>query len=167
MARRPTPRPRGRGNAAAQSAYERRIAAYQAAHPGATRAEARGHAPKVVRGRVVKEHVERRERERRESDTTTGQRGVIRKWVREQARRNGARPHQVESMIAHMIERVAQRGAAGYEAFKAMAAELRRLHRTRSHQGKVVILAGRAANLAIMEEFATEWDIDLEWLFYG
>ena len=159
MARRPTPRPRGRGNASAQSAYERRIADYQAKHPGASRQEARGH--------KAREHVERRERERRESDTTTGQRGVIRKWVREQARKNGAKPHQVESMIAHMIGRIAQRGAAGYEAFKAMAAELRRMHRTRTHQGKVVILAGRAANLAIMEDFAQEWDIDLEWLFYG
>ena len=163
MARRPNPRPRGRGNAAAQSAYERRIAnaIAKAAAEGRpiTRQEARGH--------KAREHVERRERERRESDTTTGQRGVIRKWVREQARKNGAKPHQVESMIAHMIGRIAQRGAAGYEAFKVMAAELRRMHRTRTHQGKVVILAGRAANLAIMEDFAQEWDIDLEWLFYG
>ena len=159
MARRPSSRPRGRGHPQAQSAYERRIADYLAKHPGASRQEARGH--------KAREHVERRERERRESDTTTAQRGVIRKWVREQARRNGARASEVETMIAHMIGLVAQRGQAGYEAFKAMTAELRRMNRTRSHQGKVIVLAGRAQNLGIMEEFAAEWDIDLEWLFYG
>ena len=160
MARRATPRASARGAPQAQSAYERRIAAYQAAHPGATRAEARGHAPKVVAGRVVKEHVARRERERRE-DLTTYQRGAIRKWAAGQALKSGADP---DRMAAVMIERTVKRG---YPAFRDMADELRRMHRVRNRQGKVVILAGRANNIAIMEEFAEEWDIDFEWMFYG
>jgi hypothetical protein len=167
MARRPNPRPQGRGNAAAQSAYERRIAAYQAAHPGATRAEARGHAPKIIEGRLVKEHVARRERERRE-DLTTYQRGAIRKWAAGQAARleraGVNRERAAERIGKAMIERTIKRG---YDAFKDMAAELRRMARQRSHQGKVLILADRANNIAIMEDLAEEWDIDLEWLFYG
>ena len=160
MARRATPRPSGRGNPQAQSAYERRIAAYQAAHPGATRAEARGHAPKIVAGRVVKEHVSRRERERRE-DLTTYQRGAIRKWAAGQAKKSGADPDEIGDV---MIERTIKKG---YPAFRAMADELRRMHRARNKQGKVVILAGRANNIAIMEDLAEEWDIDFEWMFYG
>jgi hypothetical protein len=167
MARRPSSRPQGRGHPQAQSAYERRIAAYQAAHPGATRAEARGHAPKIIQGRVVKEHVSRRERERRE-DLTTYQRGAIRKWAAGQAARlekAGASRERLAKQIGEtMIERTIKRG---YDAFRDMAGELRRMHRERAHQGKVVIFAGRANNIAIMEEIAEEWDIDFEWAFYG
>jgi hypothetical protein len=167
MARRATPRPSGRGAPQAQSAYERRIVAYQAAHPGATRAEARGHAPKIIEGREVREHVSRKARESRE-DLTTYQRGAIRKWAAGQAARlekPGANREQAAKRIGDaMIERTIKRD---YEAFKSMAAELRRLHRQRSHQGKVLILAGRANNIAIMEELAEEWDIDVDWLFYG
>jgi hypothetical protein len=160
MARRATPRPSGRGNPQAQSAYERRIAAYQAAHPGATRAEARGHAPKIIEGREVREHVSRRERERRE-DLTTYQRGAIRDWSRKQALKSGANP---DRMAAVMIERTIKRG---YPAFRAMADELRRMARMRNRQGKVIRLEGRAQNIAIMEDLAAEWDIDFEWMFYG
>jgi hypothetical protein len=160
MARRATPRPSGRGNPQAQSAYERRIAAYQAAHPGATRAEARGHAPKIVEGREVREHVSRRERELRE-DLTTYQRGAIREWSRQQARKSGA---NADRMATVMIERTIKRG---YPAFRAMADELRRMARMRNRQGKVIRLEGRAQNIAIMEDLAAEWDIDFEWMFYG
>lgn len=167
MARRATPRPSGRGTPQAQSAYERRIAAYQAAHPGATRAQARGHAPKIVEGRVVKEHVSRRERERRE-DLTTYQRGAIRKWAAGQAARlerpGVNRDRLAERMGKDMIEKTIKRG---YDAFRDMADQLRRMARERSHRGKVLILAGRANNIAIMEELAEEWDIDFEWMFYG
>jgi hypothetical protein len=167
MARRATPRPLGRGNPQAQSAYERRIAAYQAAHPGATRAQARGHAPKIIAGLEVREHVSRRARELRE-DLTTYQRGAIRKWAAGQAARlekPGANRERLAKAIGDdMTEKTIKRG---YDAFRAMADELRRMGRARNRQGKVLILAGRARNIAVMEDIADEWDIDLEWLFYG
>ena len=78
-----------------------------------------------------------------------------------QALKSGANP---DRMATVMIERTIKRG---YPAFRAMADELRRMHRARNKQGKVVILAGRANNIAIMEELADEWDIDFEWMFYG
>jgi hypothetical protein len=139
----------------AETAYQRRIRLYKERHPGATTQEARG--------KRAGEHIARKARESRE-DTTTYQRGKVREWVRRQAQRNGARPAAVAEMHAKMQERLIKNG---YEAFRQMADWLRRQHAKKNKQSKVIVIAGRAANLAIMEQFAEFWDIDLEWLYYG
>lgn len=169
MARRPSARAKPRGQPRKRdyaAEYARRVAGTPKGSP--ERQRKRGHAPPP--GRT--EYQVRAERERFE-DTTTSQRAAIRRWAREQALRNRTRGESVDHAMSRaerfattMIAKVAER-PQGYEEFKAMTAELRRMRRERSHRGKVLVLAGRAANIAAMEEFADEWDIDLEWLLYN
>jgi hypothetical protein len=121
MARSPsTPRQARRG----VSPYEKRIAAYQAKHPGATRAEARGHKPRVgPAGERIGEHITRRERERA-AGVTTYQRRATKALAAEQARRiEGSDPDAVEAEFLGILRH------DGFDVILAIRAEIRRLAR--------------------------------------
>lgn len=166
MVKSPSSRPRGRGRP--QSAYEKRIAAHLAAHPGATRQEARGHKPR--------EHVARATREREQAlqgGLTTYERGQIKRLAAEIApmvRGAGA------ADINDRLKRWAQ-GHGGYGAVRALKDEVKALKKikgarviVRRRRGARIIkldISGRAANRARMEAWAERWGLpDWRWLFY-
>lgn len=154
MARRPT-RAAPAAPARPETPYQKRIRLYKERHPGATTQEARGK-PRA-------EHRIRKAREVHE-DTTTYQRGYIRKWAAGQARKVGA---NADYVYETMLEKVIKRGRDGFADFRAMVDGVRRLAREKARLSKAGRIEGRARRAGEMEDWAAEWDIDLEWLYYG
>lgn len=139
-----------------ETPYQRRIRLYKERHPGATTQEARGKKPR--------EHVERARREKEKSGLTPYQRSKIKADAIQQAyraREHGVTAAEVEAGFTRMVRE------RGWDAYKDIRAFINAQHKARTHQGKVVVLAGRAANLAKMERLAAKYGIELEWLFYG
>jgi|SRR5215469_5025991 len=147
-----------------QSAYERRIERYLAAHPGATRQEARGH--------KAREHVERKVRETAAGKLTTYQRQAVRNFAYRQARRDPRNddPEATATAMRAWTER------EGWDRFRelrdkvnALAKGKRARVRRTVREGRQVLrvdLTGRSRNAGEMEELSDAWEIPFEWMFY-
>lgn len=139
MTKRATARGRGRAPRP-QTAYEKRIARFLAAHPGATRQQARGHKPR--------EHIERRERELA-AGITTYQRSMVRRWALEQAERN-PRISDPEEMVRRLQRWTTHHGYERFRQVRAFQQGLKQTKRQRLRkrirvEGKVIrIEAGPA-----------------------
>jgi hypothetical protein len=126
------------------SAYERRIAAYLAKHPGATRQEARGH--------KAKEHVTRREREQQRIDD----------FAMRQAYRGENRGARDADAIADAIrERIRTEGFGWFSRLERFVNSSNARYR---QQGQP---SGRErVRIADLDEAADDFDWPAEELFY-
>lgn len=125
MAKKAKPRSKGRGASPKapppQSAYERRIAKYLAAHPGATRQQARGHKEKA-------EHKTREKRERAKyHGLTIRERNAVYAFAIKQAHKD---PNN-DDPDAFAEELVRWAGEQGYGAFREVVAEQQRLQKNK------------------------------------
>lgn len=168
MARKPSKtrsrRPARGGGPPRESAYERRIRLYIEKHPGASRAQARGHRPS--------EHETRRKRAEAEGRLTERERAAIRRFARRNARRReGADPDEIYS---DMLAWARERGFGAFDAMRSQVADLEKRGASRVRirmRGKVAHFEGnvaaQAANVATMEGFATRHGVsDIQWLYY-
>lgn len=167
MARRPG---RSRARPRELSPYERRIARYIAAHPGATRQEARGH--KAIAGKA--EHIVRRERAIAAERLLSSQQQQIRRWADKQSVRLKGELDRDE-VYAELKRLADERGFGAFEAWKAKVQALHtrrrvRVERWKRREDKVIeisaVLDRRSQTQAEMEAFADLYDLDWRLLYY-
>jgi hypothetical protein len=138
---------KGRGTATPKSAYERRIEKYLKAHPGATRAQARGH----------KEQAEHRTRERRERlkyhGLTIREKNAVHAFGIKQAHKD---PENADSdAFAEQLVRWA--GEHGYDKFRELVAEQQRLSKIkRERERRSVQRDGRRVREEIRGRFQSK-----------
>lgn len=167
MAKKPrSKRASGRGKPPpAESAHARRVRLYLEKHPGATRAQARGHKPA--------EHATRAKKARREKRLTENERAAIRRYVRAQAKAGRIDDSEVGDLSASSIEWLQERG---FGAFKRLRRLRDRLEKTPSNlrvrrlkDGATELvgdLAQRDRNIDAMDDFMDEYgppDVRLLW----
>lgn len=121
------------------SAYERRIARYLAAHPGATRQQARGH--------KQREHITRRERERERVEAYA---------LRQAWRGEGRGARSADEIEEDLLEKIAEHG---FGWFSRLERAINALHE-RYRQG------GSAPLGFDLGEIADEYDIPDGEAFY-
>lgn len=164
MARGPAKPASSRARPRELSAYQRRVQRGLAA--GKSLQEARGHRSA--------EHVERRERELRQGGLTTYQRGEVRRFARQQAKRMDADAADTEDALLAWVR--SQR--KGYERFRELRAEVastakqkRSRIRIRVRKDGTAVVTGsfkgRAKRLDRMERLTKRWGLpDWRMLFY-
>ena len=176
--RRPTSRPKSGGGSGggprsrpppAETAHARRIRLYLEKHPGATKAQARGHKPA--------EHQTRKQRAQLAGRLTEGERATVKRLAKQQARRNRGGPDDGE-VYRSMLAWAQREGGGGFADVRALQAQIARLHRrgasdvrVRRYKDGTVTLVGdtarQAQNLDEMDDFASLYDVpDTAWLYY-
>lgn len=146
----------------AESAHARRIRLYLEKHPGATRAQARGHKPA--------EHATRKERARREKRLTENERAAIRRYARAQAKRSG---EDASDLYADMVAWAQPRGFRAFDRMHRLRDRLSKRPsnlRIRMRDGTAELegdLAQRDRNIDDMDDFIDKYDVpDSRWLWY-
>jgi hypothetical protein len=147
----------------AETAHARRIRLYLEKHPGATKAQARGHKPA--------EHATRKERARAAGRLDENQRATIKRFAKLQASRKNSDSGE---LYRAMVERFDRKG--GYRDFERIKAEVARhagmkrgRNRVRSldKSGKTVTIEHAAERVwDDFEDFAERYDVPEEWLYY-
>lgn len=167
MAKRPRSKSAtGRGRPPpAETAHARRIRLYLEKHPGATKAQARGHKPA--------EHATRKERARAAGRLDENQRATVRRFAHRQARRNDGGP-EGSDVARDMLARFDRAG--GWRDFERIKKAVTRHAgmRRRRHRVRSVDKAGKVATIETtpdrvwndMEDFADDLDVPDEWLYY-
>ena len=168
MAKKPrSKRASGRGKPPpAESAHARRVRLYLEKHPGATKAQARGHKPA--------EHATRAKRAREEKRLTENERAAIRRYARAQAKRSGA---DAGELYGDMIDWTRREGGKGYKDFERMRRFRDRLHkkgpsdvRVRIRKGTAELIGdtrAREGNIEAMDNFIDDNEVpDPTWLWY-
>ena len=168
MAKKPrSKRASGRGKPPpAESAHARRVRLYLEKHPGASRAQARGHKPA--------EHATRKAKARREKRLTENERAAIRRYVRAQAKAGRIGDDEVSDLAASTIAWAQEQGYR--RAFERMRDTRDRLKKTPSNlrvrklkDGTTELvgdLAQRDRNIDVMDDFMDEFappDVRLLW----
>jgi hypothetical protein len=154
------------GSPPAETPHARRIRQYLEKHPGATKAEARGHRPG--------EHRTREERARALRRLTEKERAAIMRYARANARRTG---RQVQETYRDMVDWAQREEGDGFKDFDRMRKLRDRLTkrgptdvRIRMRKGVATLVGdtrGQARNLEAMDEFLEDYDVpDIEWLYY-
>lgn len=167
MARKPrstkTRRPSGGGGRrTAETAHQRRVRLYLEKHPGASKAQARGHKPK--------EHATRERRAKAAGRLTEAERAAIRRFAKRQARRMDADPSEV---AAEMIAWAQEKGMGSIDALRDQVGRLNKRQsnfKIRRRKGVVRFTGssvGRSRNLADMDAFTDRYNLpDPRWLYY-
>lgn len=150
-----------------ETAYQKRLRRFAEKHPEIPKDKIRQRA----RGHHEKEHVERRAREVDRHGMTTWERHKVREFAHAAALRCRAKNEDVdkkaEEIFRVLLERTRERGYPDFkEHIAGFVKRMQKISRDSKSKDEVVI-AGRAARRAEMEELAEEWDIDMQWLFYG
>jgi hypothetical protein len=170
--RRSGSRPGGarRGSAKpAETAHAKRVRLYLEKHPGATKAEARGHKPA--------EHATRKERARQAGRLTENERAAIKRYAARQAKRAGRDP---DAAYRAMLAWASRDGGRGFRDFNRLRAERDRLAKRgptdvrmkRLKDGSVEMVgdtAGRDRNVDAMQGFAEDYELPDDaawWLWY-
>lgn len=160
-----------RGSArAGETAHQRRIREYLRKHPGATKAEARGH----KEGK--REHVERERRAKREGRLTEKQRAAIKRFATKQAQRKGV---DVSDVYPTMTEWAQAKGYGSFERLRDGVTKMRRDKRSRYRVRRRKLKSGKYSttisgdigayegNVALMDELFDDLDLpDHDWLYY-
>jgi hypothetical protein len=157
---------RGKRPPAGETAHAKRIRLYQQKHPGASRAQARGHKPA--------EHATRKERARAEKRLTENERAAIRRYARAQAKRAG---RDADDFYRDMVAWTQREGGGRFKDFERMRRLRDRLAvkgpsdvRIRIRQGTAELIGDTRAqerNIADMDDFLDDYDVpDPEWLWY-
>lgn len=165
--RRPT-RSGGGKSRAGETAHERRVRQYLEKHPGATKAQARGHKPK--------EHATRERRAKEAGRLTERERAAIKRFATKNAKRRGLNPGDVYDDMASWAQ------AKGFKNFDALRSQVTQLGRRKSQRYRVrrrKLKSGRYSttisgdlgalqdNLDAMDEAFDDLEIpDREWLWY-
>ena len=155
----------GRGKApAGESAHARRIRLYLEKHPGATRAQARGHKPA--------EHATRKERAKREKRLTENERAAIRRYARAQGRRSG---QDADDLYRGMVGWAQDKGFKRFEQMRRLRDRLAvkgpsdvRVKVRRDGTAELIgDTRAQERKIADMDDFMESHDVpDVEWLWY-
>jgi hypothetical protein len=151
---------------ARETAHQRRIRLYLEKHPGATKAQARGHKPA--------EHRTRKERARLAGKFDENQRASVKRFAGRQFKRNRDGPDPDE-LYRLMLEKY-QSKPRGWQRFEIDKGQVARHAKMRRHRNRVrsVDKAGKVKTIEMapervwedFEDYAEEHDIPEEWLWY-
>jgi len=149
----------------AESAHARRVRLYLEKHPGASRAQARGHKPA--------EHATRKAKARREKRLTENERAAIRRYVRAQAKAGRIDDGEVSDLSTDAIAWAQERGIGAFHRLRDTRDRLKktpsnlRVRKLKDGTTELVgDLAQRDRNIDAMDDFMDEFappDVRLLW----